>query len=272
MTEVFMKNVLSIAGSDSSGGAGIQADLKTMCAFGVYGMTAITAITAQNTQGVYGVQEITPALVAGQIEAVYKDIRVDAVKIGMVFQADIIRAVRESLMRFQAKNIVLDPVMVSKSGCELMRSEALPAIRELLAIADVVTPNIPEAELICGFPLQTESDMRAAAEKMREMGAKNILVKGGHRLGNDAVDLLFTGGKFVRLQTSRIDTKHTHGTGCTLSSAIACRLALGDSVEDAVRAAKDSITEAITNAYAVGSGNGPVGHLTALYRKAGIQN
>jgi len=265
-----MKNVLSIAGSDSSGGAGIQADLKTMCAFGVYGMTAITAITAQNTQGVYGVQEITPALVAGQIEAVYKDIRVDAVKIGMVFQADIIRAVRESLTRFQAKNIVLDPVMVSKSGCELMQSEALPAICELLAIADVVTPNIPEAELICGFPIQAKSDMQAAAEKMRSMGAKNVLVKGGHRLGSDASDLLFSGGKFIELQTKRIDTRHTHGTGCTLSSAIACRLALGDSVEDAARAAKDYITEAITNAYAVGGGNGPVGHLAALYRKAGI--
>jgi len=265
-----MKNVLSIAGSDSSGGAGIQADLKTMCAFGVYGMTAITAVTAQNTQGVYGVQEITPSLVAGQIEAVYKDIRVDAVKIGMVFQENIIRAVKESLVKFQAKNIVLDPVMVSKSGYHLMRPEALPAIRELAAIADMFTPNIPEAELICGFSIATEDDMRKAAEKIHEMGAKHVLIKGGHRFGADASDLLFSDGQFTQLYAQRLDTKHTHGTGCTLSAAIASRLAFGDSPEAAVRAAKDYITQAISDAYPVGNGVGPVGHLSALYRKAGI--
>ena len=265
-----MKNVLSIAGSDSSGGAGIQADLKTMCAFGVYGMTALTAITAQNTQGVYAVQEITPALVAGQIEAVYSDIRVDAVKIGMVFHEGIIRAVRDSLAKFQAKNIVLDPVMVSKSGFQLMRDEALPAVRELAAAADMITPNIPEAELLCGFTIATEDDMRRAAEKMHGMGAKHVLLKGGHRFGADASDLLFTDGRYVSFYAGRIDTKHTHGTGCTLSAAIASRLALGDSPEDAVRAAKDYITQAINDAYAVGKGVGPVGHLAALYRKAGL--
>ena len=267
-----MKNVLSIAGSDSSGGAGIQADLKTMCAFGVYGMTAITAVTAQNTKGVYAVQEITPALVTGQIDAVYNDIRVDAVKIGMVFHEDIIRAVKDSLVKFQAKNIVLDPVMVSKSGFQLMRTEALQAIRELAAVADMITPNIPEAEMICGFPVKTEDDMQKAAEKMHNMGAKHVLLKGGHRFGTDASDLLFTGGKFIGFYADRIGTKHTHGTGCTLSAAIASRLALGDSPEAAVRAAKDYITQAINDAYAVGNGVGPVGHLSALYRKAGMND
>jgi hydroxymethylpyrimidine/phosphomethylpyrimidine kinase len=269
-TEVFMKNVLSIAGSDPTGGAGFQADLKTMCALGVYGMTVITAVIAQNTQGVYSVQEIEPPMVQAQIDAVFKDIRVDAVKVGMVSRTDIIHTIRTNLLDLKAKNVVVDPVMVSKSGHSLLRPEALDAVRELAGIADVLTPNIPEAELLCGFSIETENDMQEAARKIAGLGAKNVLVKGGHRLGNDAVDLLFSGGKFVRLQTRRIDTRHTHGTGCTLSSAIACRLALGDSVEDAVRAAKDYITEAIANAYAVGGGNGPVGHLTALYRRAGM--
>jgi len=265
-----MKNVLSIAGSDSSGGAGIQADLKTMCALGVYGMTVITAITAQNTQGVYGVQEIDSSMVAAQIDAVFKDIRVDAVKIGMVSSPDIIHTIRTSLLSLKAKNIVVDPVMVSKSGYKLLRPEALDAVRSLTAIADVLTPNIPEAELLAGFSINTEEDMREAAKKIAALGAKSVLMKGGHRLGNDAVDLLFANNGFVRLQTRRIDTKHTHGTGCTLSSAISCRLALGDSIEEAVRRAKDYITRAISDAYPVGGGHGPVGHLTELYRKAGI--
>ena len=266
-----MKNVLSIAGSDSSGGAGIQADLKTMCALGVYGMTVITAITAQNTQGVYGVQEIDSSMVAAQIDAVFKDIRVDAVKIGMVSSPEIIHTIRTNLLDLKAKNIVVDPVMVSKSGYKLLRSEALDAVRDLAAIADVLTPNIPEAELLADLSIKTEDNMREAARKISALGAKNVLIKGGHRLGNEAVDLLFTEGRFVRLQTRRIDTTHTHGTGCTLSSAIACRLALGDSVEAAARAAKDYITEAIADAYPVGNGHGPVGHLSALYRKAGME-
>jgi hydroxymethylpyrimidine/phosphomethylpyrimidine kinase len=265
-----MKNVLSIAGSDSSGGAGIQADLKTMCALGVYGMTAITAITAQNTRGVYGVQEITPHLVAAQIEAVFTDIRVDAVKTGMVSGREIIFAIRDSLRRFAVKNIVVDPVMVSKSGHHLLRPEALDAVRELAAIAWVLTPNIPEAELLAGFPIKTGDDMRKAAETIAGTGAQHVLIKGGHRLGGDAEDLLFSDGKFVQFRTERIDTAHTHGTGCTLSSAIACRLALGDTAEAAVRAAKDYITQAIRDAYPAGGGHGPVGHLAALYRKAGM--
>ncbi|MDR0290744.1 MAG: bifunctional hydroxymethylpyrimidine kinase/phosphomethylpyrimidine kinase [Treponema sp.] len=266
-----MKNVLSIAGSDSSGGAGIQADLKTMCALGVYGMTAITAVTAQNTRGVCGVREIDSPMVAAQIEAVFGDIRVDAVKIGMVSDALIIRAIRETLLACKAKNIVIDPVMVSKSGYHLLRPDALDAVRELASLADVLTPNIPEAQLLVGFELKTEADMEEAARRIADLGAKSVLIKGGHRLGSDAVDMLYDAGRFVRLQTMRIDTPHTHGTGCTLSSAIACRLALGDSVEDAVRFSKDYITQAIADAYPVGGGHGPVGHLEALYRKAGMK-
>jgi hydroxymethylpyrimidine/phosphomethylpyrimidine kinase len=265
-----MKNVLTIAGSDSSGGAGIQADLKTMCALGVYGMSAITAVTAQNTQGVYEVQEINPSIVEGQIRAVFEDIRVDAVKVGMVSGVEIIRTIREKLLALGAKNIVVDPVMVSKSGYSLLREEALPAIHELAEIADVVTPNIPEAEILAGFPIKTEEDMRRAAHVIAGRGAKNVLIKGGHRMGDDAGDLLLAGGKFVFLRAGRIDTKNTHGTGCTLSAAIACRLALGDGVEDAVRAAKDYITQAIIDSYEAGKGTGPVGHLAALYRRAGM--
>jgi hydroxymethylpyrimidine/phosphomethylpyrimidine kinase len=263
-----MRNVLTIAGSDSSGGAGIQADLKTMCALGVYGMSAVTAVTAQNTVGVYGVREIDPAMVDDQIRVVFEDIRVDAVKVGMVSSVEIIRVIRERLLGLGAKNIVVDPVMVSKSGCSLLREDAIPAIRELTAIADVVTPNIPEAEILAGFSINTEEDMCRAAEVIADMGARNVLVKGGHRMGDRAGDLLLTGGRVVFLWADRFDTKNTHGTGCTLSAAIACRLALGDSVEEAVRGAKGYITQAIADSYGVGKGAGPVGHLAALYRRA----
>jgi hydroxymethylpyrimidine/phosphomethylpyrimidine kinase len=266
-----MKNVLTIAGSDSSGGAGIQADLKTMCALGVYGMSVITAVTAQNTQGVYGVQEIEAPMVDRQIRAVFEDIRVDAVKVGMVSGVEIIRTIREGLLALGAKNIVVDPVMVSKSGYSLLREEAVPAIRGLTEIADMVTPNIPEAEILAGIPIKTEDDMRRAAGIIAEGGAKNVLIQGGHRAGDDAGDLLLAGGEFVFLRAGRIDTKNTHGTGCTLSAAIASRLALGDTAEAAVRAAKDYITQAIIDSYGVGKGAGPVGHLTALYRRAGME-
>jgi hydroxymethylpyrimidine/phosphomethylpyrimidine kinase len=265
-----MKNVLTIAGSDSSGGAGIQADLKTMCALGVYGMSAVTAVTAQNTCGVYGVREMEPDMVDAQIRAVFEDIRVDAVKVGMVSSAGIIRTVRDRLRALGAKNIVVDPVMISKSGCSLLREDAMEAMHELTAIAEVVTPNIPETEILAGFPIKSEDDMRRAAGVIAGRGARAVLVKGGHRLGERAGDLLLSGGEFVFLWADRIGTKHTHGTGCTLSSAIACGLARGDTVEEAVRAAKAYITQAITDAYDVGKGTGPVGHLAALYRRAGM--
>lgn len=265
-----MKNVLSIAGSDSSGGAGIQADLKTMCALGVYGMTVITAVTAQNTQAVYEVQEIDPAIVEAQIKAVFSDISVDAVKIGMVSNKQIIKTIKDSLLFFKAKNIVVDPVMVSKSGYALLKKEAAEVVKELTSIADLVTPNIPEAEILCGFQIKTEADIHNAAQVIASNGAKNVLIKGGHRFGADASDLLFAAGKFIKFQQERIDTKNTHGTGCTLSSAIASYLALGNSMQDAVKLAKDYITQAIKDSYPAGNGVGPVGHLAALYRKAGL--
>jgi hydroxymethylpyrimidine/phosphomethylpyrimidine kinase len=265
-----MRNVLSIAGSDPSGGAGIQADLKTMCAMGVYGMSAVTAVTVQNTRAVYDVQEIKASVVAGQIRAVFDDIRVDAVKVGMVSNAEIIRTICACLTRLGARNIVVDPVMVSKSGYRILREDATLALRELVAMADVVTPNIPEAEILCGFPIKTEDDMRAAAEAIAAGGARSVLVKGGHRADADAADLLLADGEVALLRAARERTKHTHGTGCTLSSAIASRLARGDDIRAAVRAAKDYVTRAIEDAYAVGAGVGPVGHLAALYRRAGM--
>lgn len=268
-----MKNVLSVAGSDSSGGAGIQADVKTMCAFGVYGMTAITALTAQNTQSVLDVREADAAMVASQMRAVFLDIRVDAVKVGMVSNALVAEAVRAGLVGFKARNIVVDPVMVSKSGCRLLRDDAVDALRALCAIADVVTPNIGEAEVLSGFSIHNEDDMRRAAQTIAEGGAKAVLVKGGHLLAGDATDVLFCaqGGGFSVLRAARIATKNTHGTGCTLSSAIACRLALGDGTAEAVRAAKAYITRAIADGYALGGGHGPVGHLRELYRRAGLE-
>jgi hydroxymethylpyrimidine/phosphomethylpyrimidine kinase len=266
-----MRNVLSIAGSDPSGGAGFQADLKTMCALGVYGMTAITAVIAQNTQGVSRIQEVEPSMVAAQSEAVYTDIRVDAVKIGMVANIQIIQTIRDSLLRFKAKNIVIDPVMVAKSGDPLLRPEAEQAVREFAAMADIITPNIPEAEILAEMKIENPDDVLKAAERIAGLGAKAVLLKGGHRLGDSAEDLFYRDGKVLSLPAKRLNTKHTHGTGCTLSAAIASRLALGDSPEDAVRAAKGYITQAIADAYAVGKGNGPVGHLIDLYRRAGME-
>jgi hydroxymethylpyrimidine/phosphomethylpyrimidine kinase len=265
-----MKNVLSIAGSDPSGGAGIQADLKTMCAQGVYGMAAITSVTVQNTQGVYNVQHVVSALVEAQINAVFEDIRVDAVKVGMLATPAIIEAVKSALLRGGARNIVLDPVMVSKSGFALLEPEAQTALRSLVALADLVTPNIPEAEILAGFTIVGEPGMEKAARAIADLGAKAVLVKGGHWVGDKSVDMLLSGGKITRLAVERIPTKNTHGTGCTLSSAIASRLALGDSLEAAVQAAKVYVTQAIRDAYAVGKGVGPVGHMAALWRRAGV--
>jgi hydroxymethylpyrimidine/phosphomethylpyrimidine kinase len=219
---------------------------------------------------VYRVQEIEPGMVAAQIEAVFTDIRVDAVKIGMVSSTEIIQTVRDCLLRFKAQNMVIDPVMVAKSGDPLLHPEAEHAVRDFAALADIITPNIPEAEILAGLSIRTEEDMQRAAEIIAEQGAKNVLIKGGHRLGTDAEDLFYSSGRVVWLPAKRIETRHTHGTGCTLSSAIACRLALGDSPETAVRAAKEYITQAIKDCYAVGGGRGPVGHLSALYRRAGM--
>lgn len=265
-----MKNVLTIAGSDSCGGAGIQADLKTFSALGTYGMSVITAVTAQNTQGVLDVQDITPDIVEKQIQAIFDDIYVDAVKIGMVSNSDTIKTIAKNLKKYNAKNIVLDPVMISKSGYDLLKPEAKAAlIDELIPLATVVTPNIPEAEEISEIKINSIDDMKKIANKIYEMGPKFVLVKGGH-LSDTADDVLFDGKDIKIFKGVKIKTKNTHGTGCTLSSAIASYLALGNTVDDAVKLAKDYITVAIKHSLSIGKGHGPTHHFYSLYEKAGI--
>ena len=220
-----MKHVLTIAGSDTCGGAGIQADLKTFSAQGTYGMSVITAVTVQNTQGVFGCQDIDPEIIKGQIDAIFTDIEVSAVKIGMVSQIPTIHAIADKLEQYQPKNVVLDPVMISKSGFDLMQPEAKEAlITRLIPLAYVITPNLPEAEVITGLKINDLASMEQAARAIHKMGAKNVLIKGGH-LEDDATDLLFDGENIVTLHSDRINTKNTHGTGCTMSSCIAANLA-----------------------------------------------
>lgn len=256
---------LTIAGSDSSGGAGIQADLKTMSALGVYGMTAITAITVQNTLGVTAVQGISPSIVAGQIDAVYSDIRPDAVKIGMLFSTEIVEAVADSLTRNNARNVVLDPVMVSTSGCKLISDDAINMIRSrLLPLCMIVTPNVAEAVELTGSENPEEQ-----IQALRMMGANAILLKGGDSegegLSRQSVDMLSISAisPSVKLSSERVSTCNTHGTGCTLSSAIASFLALGYPIERAVISAKRYIYDALTTGanISIGNGNGPVNHL-----------
>ena len=261
---------LTIAGSDSGGGAGIQADLKTFSAHGVFGMSVITAVTAQNTQGVFAVQEITPEIIAAQLDAIFDDIEVAAVKIGMVSNAETIEVIADKLRHYGANNIVVDPVMVSKSGYHLLRPEAEQALSQfLLPLADLVTPNIPEAEVLTGRKIEGLLDMEQAAKVLLAQGPKQVLVKGGH-LVDDATDILYDGTEFVRLAAQRIATKNTHGTGCTLSSAIAANLALGFSASEAVRKAKDYVTVAIEHSLNIGKGVGPTHHFYELYQKAGL--
>ncbi len=265
-----MKKVLTIAGSDSSGGAGIQADLKTFSAHGVFGMSVITAVTAQNTQGVLAVQDISKEIVGKQIDAIFEDIDVDAVKIGMVSQVDTIKTIAEKLKMYQAKNIVLDPVMVSKSGYHLLNPEAKEIlISELFPLATLVTPNIPEAEVITNMQIDTLKDMEKAAQIIFHKGTQYVLIKGGH-LHDDATDILFDGRKFNYLRAEKIPTKNTHGTGCTLSSAIASNLGKGDSMIQSVAKAKEYIMVAIEHALSIGKGVGPTHHFYTLYKKAGI--
>jgi hydroxymethylpyrimidine/phosphomethylpyrimidine kinase len=257
-------NVLSIAGSDPSGGAGIQADLKTFAAHGTYGMAVITALTAQNTRGVTGVEMVPAAFVAQQIDTLFADVRVDAVKIGMLGTAEIVRAVAAALERHRPHWVVLDPVMVSKSGARLLREDAVAALRErLLPLADVITPNLPEAgDLLGEEVLERREAMPALAARLAALGPRVVLLKGGHLPGDASPDYLATAEGGHWLEGARIATRHTHGTGCTLSSAIAARLALGHGLLRAVRGAKAWLTEAIAAAGAleVGSGSGPVHH------------
>lgn len=268
----FMRKALTVAGSDSSGGAGIQADLKTFSAHGIYGMSVITAVTAQNTQSILAVQDINPDIVAKQIDAIFQDIDVDAVKIGMVSQVEIIRTIAEKLKEYKAGNIVLDPVMISTSGHPLLDPEAMETlVRELIPLSTVVTPNIPEAEKIANMRICTLDDMKKAAETIYKMGPGNVLVKGGHLQG-DSTDVLYDGKKMAFLKAERINTKNTHGTGCTLSAAIASNLALGLDIKNAVEKSKNYITMAIANSLPIGKGAGPVHHFHDIYRKAGMMD
>ncbi len=265
-----MKKVLTIAGSDSSGGAGIQADLKAFSAHGVFGMSVITAVTAQNTQGVFAVQDIDTPIIEKQIAAIFDDIEVDAVKIGMVSRSETIRAIANGLLQYQPRNIVIDPVMISKSGYYLLQPDAVDALVTcLLPLATIVTPNIPEAEEIAHRKITSLKDMEEAAAIIHALGPKHVLLKGGHRVG-DATDILFDGAKYYHLESQRIETKNTHGTGCTLSAAIAANLAKGYTAYEAVLCGKQYITTAIEHSFPIGKGVGPVHHFYTLYQKAGL--
>lgn len=258
-----MEAVLSIAGSDSSGGAGIQADIKTIAAHRLFAESAITALTAQNTLGVTGVLDIDPAFVEKQIDAVFEDIRPAAVKVGMVSSAAIIEAVADALERHAAANIVVDPVMVATSGARLIGDDAIEALKErLLPLADVVTPNMPEAAVLCGFPVNDDASMERAANELSERVQGAVLVKGGHSAARaDDVLVARAGAPAFWLRAPRVDTQNTHGTGCTLSSAIACGLAKGLPMEEAVRAAKDYVRGALAAGLNLGKGSGPLDHM-----------
>lgn len=259
-----MKTALSIAGSDCSGGAGIQADLKTMTMNGVYAMTAITALTAQNTTGVSGILEVSPDFLKEQLDMIFTDIRPDAVKIGMVSSSALMEAIAERLRFYQAEHIVVDPVMVATSGARLMEEEAVETLkRTLIPLAELITPNIPEAEILSGMTIRTEEDMVAAARKISEAHGCAVLCKGGHQI-NDANDLLYTGGAFRWFPGRRIDNPNTHGTGCTLSSAIAANRAKGYDLETSIRRAKDYISGALAAMLDLGKGSGPMNHAFAL--------
>jgi hydroxymethylpyrimidine/phosphomethylpyrimidine kinase len=261
---------LTIAGSDSSGGAGIQADLKTFAALGVYGASVVTALTAQNTKGVIAIHDVRPAFVAAQLDAVFADLKIGAVKIGMLSRAATVKAVTAGLSRHRAKNIVLDPVMVAGSGERLLAPSAVKVLqRELIPSALLVTPNLAEAAALTGASVaRNEREMEAQAREILSLGARNVLIKGGHGKGPESVDLLIGQGKVQRLAAKRIATRNTHGTGCTLSSAIAAGLAKGLDLIAAVEAAKAYVTAAIAGAdrLKIGHGHGPLHHLHAQWR------
>ncbi|SRR6056297_2948995 len=260
-----MQTALTIAGSDSSGGAGIQADLKTFQAHGVFGMSAVTAVTVQNTQKVYAVQTIDPDIVSGQIVRVFEDIGVNAVKIGMVAGSELINSIAGALKTVSLPLVVLDPVMISKSGYPLLPEEARTTLVEkLFPLADVVTPNIYEAELLAGFSINDIAGMKKAAAAMLAAGAKKAVIKGGHLTGSQAADIIYDGEYHKEMASHRIDTASTHGTGCTFSSALAANLALGRDFFPAAESAKRYITEAIRRAPGLGRGAGPLNHMVTV--------
>ena len=255
-----MKKALSIAGSDCSGGAGIQADIKTMTMNGVYAMSAITALTAQNTVGVYAIQESTPEFLKQQLDAVFTDIYPDAVKIGMVSSAELIEVIADRLKFYNAKNIVVDPVMVATAGSALMKNNALQTLTEkLLPLATVITPNIPEAQVLSGLNITDKEEMETAAKYIGNTYGCAVLLKGGHSI-NDANDLLYADGNMVWFEGERIDNPNTHGTGCTLSSAIASNLAKGFTLEESIKMAKKYIQGALSAMLNLGNGSGPMQH------------
>jgi hydroxymethylpyrimidine/phosphomethylpyrimidine kinase len=266
--------VLTIAGSDSGGGAGIQADLKTITVLGGFGMSVITALTAQNTLGVQGVYEIPPEFVAKQFDSVAQDIGIDAAKTGMLANSAIVRVVAEKIRRYGIEKLVVDPVMVAKGGALLIEEDAQKTmIQELLPLAFVVTPNIPEAEVLSQIIISTKEDMKKAASIIYGLGVKNVVVKGGHLAGGikyGAVDVLYDGNRFIEFTSPWIPTKDTHGTGCTFSAALATLLASGKTLVEAVQGAKDYITEAIRHSWRIGAGQGPVNHLAPILEKTNM--
>ena len=259
-----MKTALTIAGSDSSGGAGIQAEIKTMTANGVYAMSAITALTAQNTTGVYGILEVTPEFLANQLDCIFTDIRPDAVKTGMVSSSALIEVIAQKLTQYKAKNLVIDPVMVASSGAKLISDEAIETLKgKLLGLATLITPNIPEAQVLSGMDIRTAEDMERVAKAIYEAYGCAVLCKGGHQL-NDANDLLYSKEGARWYHGRRIANPNTHGTGCTLSSAIASNLAKGYSLDEAVERAKAYISGALAAMLDLGKGSGPMNHMFDL--------
>ena len=269
---VNIPRVLIIAGSDSGGGAGIQADLKTVSALGAFGMTAITALTAQNTTGVYGVLEIDPKFVVKQIEACVSDLGCDVVKTGMLANAEIIHAVAAAISEHRLGPLVVDPVMIAKSGASLLNSDAIEALKaKLLSLATVVTPNLHEAEALTGRDIKTLAQMKEAARAIHQLGPENVVVKGGH-LESIAADVLYDGDQFTEFRAQRIDTKNTHGTGCIFASAIAASLAQKKTVAESVAAARSFITVAIRTSLSIGHGYGPADPMALLLQRAGLRD
>lgn len=263
---------LTIAGSDSGGGAGIQADLKAFQELDVFGMSAITAVTAQNTFGVHGVYPLSVEAVIKQIEAIGTDLGTDAVKTGMLFNSEIIRAVSNCIKKFKWKNIIVDPVMIAKGGASLLQDEAVDALKEyLLPLAMVITPNIPEAEVLTGMKVRTLDDRLEAARRLHNLGAKHVVMKGGHAEEEELVDILYDGVEFTYFRGKRMETKNTHGTGCTFAAAVTAELAKGKSVKDSVETAKQFIQAAIEDDLEIGGGHGPTNHWAYQRRQRGVK-